>query len=150
MNIEKRTSLLAVTAAIALSFASTTALAKNNIDSVKAAEKAWYAALMNADGAGLEKLLDKDFAYQHPSGNTYSKAEVVTTFSSKRITVTKIGDVSLKFRDYGSTVVAYGVNPIEGMLDGKPYAGNIRFVDVWRMRNGAWKLAHRNSQILAQ
>jgi ketosteroid isomerase-like protein len=148
MNISRRTALAAIAIAATTFGGLNSAQAKDKLAGVRAAEAAWYAALMNADGPKLKSILSEDFAYQHPSGNTYSKKEVVETFASKRITVSKLGDVNLKFRDYGSTVVAYGSNPIEGMLDGKPYQGNIRFVDVWRQVNGRWVMVHRNSQIL--
>ncbi|MFC3002685.1 nuclear transport factor 2 family protein [Falsiroseomonas tokyonensis] len=34
------------------------------------------------------------------------------------------------------------------MLAGQPYAGTMRFVNVWRNEGAGWRIVHRNSEIL--
>jgi ketosteroid isomerase-like protein len=121
---------------------------QSDLSTVQAAETEWYEALMAASGPRLERLLAGEFTYQHPTGNTYNKAEIVNTFATRAITVTKIGPVDRTVRDYGQTAVVFGSNHIEGVLSGQNYAGTIRFVNVWRNMNGTWQIVHRNSEIL--
>ncbi len=117
--------------------------------SVAAAEQEWYDALVAADGKRLDALIGDDFAYQHPTGNTYNKADFIKEFVSRNVTITSLGAVERKVRDFGPTVVVYGANPIGGMLAGQAYAGTIRWVNVWRQGPDGWRIVHRNSEILA-
>jgi ketosteroid isomerase-like protein len=133
---------------VALGATALPARADNVPPAVEAAETEWYAALMAADGARIDKLLDKDFHYQHPTGNTYDEKQIIDLFASKQVTVSKIGPVERSYRVLDETVIAFGSNQIEGMLNGQAYAGTIRFVDVWQNQAGAWQLIHRNSEIL--
>jgi ketosteroid isomerase-like protein len=117
-------------------------------EQIRPLETLWLESLMKADGPALERLLSPQFAYQHPSGNTYSKAEVMDAFVSKRITVTKYGPISLRFHNLGNIVISYGEHTISGVLDGGPYAGKMRFVNTWSRRsNGEWVLVHRMSEL---
>jgi ketosteroid isomerase-like protein len=115
---------------------------------IEAAEAEWYAALMAASGPRLDALIADDFAYQHPTGTTYAKAAFIAEFTSGNVTVARIGAVERRLRDYGQTVIVSGSNPIEGMLAGRPYAGTMRFVNVWRNEGAGWRIVHRNSEIL--
>ncbi|MBC8051152.1 MAG: nuclear transport factor 2 family protein [Chitinophagales bacterium] len=95
-------------------------------------------------------IIAEEFNYQHTTGNTYTKPEIMDIFTSGKITVTFWGPLSIDIKDYGDTVISYGVSPAEGALGGAKYAGKLRFVDVWR-RTGpgaAWRLTHRNSELL--
>jgi ketosteroid isomerase-like protein len=141
---------IAVSALAALLLSSSLAYSQSAPATVQAAEQEWYDALVAASGPRLNALIADDFAYQHPTGNTYDKADFVAQFTSKNVTVTKLGAVDRSVRDFGPTVVVYGSNAIEGMLGGQPYAGTIRWVNVWRNQNGGWRIVHRNSEILPQ
>lgn len=116
---------------------------------IQAVETAWYDDLKAADGKALDRLLAGEFTYLHPTGNTYDKATVIDMFASKKVTVANVGPVTRSCHNFGPTVIAYGASSIDGMLAGQPYAGTMRYVDVWHQDNGAWKLVHRNSEILA-
>lgn len=124
------------------------AAAAQPLATVQAAETEWYEALMAASGSRLERMISADFAYQHPTGKTYNKADFIREFTSANVTVSRIGSVERAVRDFGETVVVYGSNPIAGRLAGQPYAGTIRFVNVWRKAGDEWRIVHRNSQIL--
>lgn len=141
-----RRSLLAA-AALALALPAS-ALAQAPMATIQAAEAEWYAALMAASGPRLEAIIADDFAYQHPTGNTYGKAAFIREFTSGNVTVARIGEVERRVRDHGQTVIVSGSNPIEGMLAGQAYAGTMRFVNVWRNEGAGWRIVHRNSEIL--
>lgn len=140
---------LLLAAALVAGFASLAPAAFSAPATVEAAEKEWYDALIAADGPRLEALIGDDFAYQHPTGNTYGKAAFIAEFVSRNVTIDQLGAVERKVCDYGPTVVVYGANPIAGMLSGQRYAGTIRWVNIWRQDGAGWRIVHRNSQILA-
>lgn len=140
---------LLLAAALSAGFASLALPAFSASATVEAAEKEWYDALVAADGARLEALISDDFAYQHPTGNTYGKAAFIAEFVSRNVTIDQLGAFERKVRDYGPTVVVYGSNPIGGMLSGQRYAGTIRWVNIWRQDATGWRIVHRNSELLA-
>lgn len=115
---------------------------------VDAAETEWYDALMAADGTRLDTLLADEFTYQHPTGNTYPKSELIAQFTSGNVTVETLGEVERTVRDMGEVFVVHGSNPIGGMLGGQPYEGLIRWVNVWQDTDDGFRLVHRNSEIL--
>jgi ketosteroid isomerase-like protein len=145
--MNSRRTLLSLVTVIALSPSAVLAQLNRTIAD---AETEWYAALMAADGARLDALIADEFAYQHPSGRTYAKADFIREFTSKNVTVASIGAVRAATRDYGQTVIVYGDNPIAGMLAGQAYGGSIRFVNVWRQTDRGWRIVHRNSELLPQ
>jgi ketosteroid isomerase-like protein len=138
----------AAVAAAVLAAAVPAAAAAETPGGVLAAEAEWYAALSEASRPRMDALIADDFAYQHPTGATYGKAEFVELFASRTVTVDTVGAADRTVRDHGPVAVVYGSNPIGGVLAGTPYAGTMRFVNVWRNDGGTWRLVHRNSELL--
>jgi ketosteroid isomerase-like protein len=122
--------------------------ARAQTDAVLRAETAFLAALRAADGDAIAQLLADEFVYQHVTGNDYSKADIVRIFATREITVDDIGPIDVTIRDYGEVALSFGSVRIAGALGGTRYAGRLRFVDLWRRDGGAWRLVHRNSQLL--
>lgn len=115
---------------------------------IRAAEAAFIAALRAADGPAIARILADEFVYQHVTGNDYAKADIVRIFATGAITVTEAGPVETTVRDYGGTALSFGSVRLAGTLGGTPYAGRLRFANLWRREAGAWLLVHRNSELL--
>jgi ketosteroid isomerase-like protein len=116
---------------------------------VLAAEERFASALASRSAQQMTQVMSTDFLYQHVTGNTYTRDDIVRIFGSGEITVTKAGPLKAELRDYGNTVITHGTRWFEGELKGQPYAGNLRFVDVWHKgADGRWLLTHRNSELL--
>lgn len=113
------------------------------------AEEQFAQALASRSEPAMTAVMSTDFVYQHVTGNTYTRADIVRIFGGGEITVSKTGPLRTELRDYGNTVVSHGTRWLEGELNGQPYAGNLRFVNVWhRAPDGRWQLTHRNSELL--
>jgi ketosteroid isomerase-like protein len=113
------------------------------------AEEQFAQALATRSRTAMTAVLSPDFLYQHVTGNTYTRDDIVRLFGGGEITVRKAGPLQAALRDYGSTVVTHGTRWFEGELQGQPYAGTLRFVNVWhRDADGRWRLTHRNSELL--
>jgi len=137
-----------VLVAVALAALSAAALADTRSEVLRAEEQ-FAQALATRSSPAMRAVMSADFLYQHVSGNTYTRDDIVRLFGSGEITVTKAGPLKADLRDYGSTVVSHGTRWLEGELKGQPYAGNLRFVNVWhRGSDGRWLLTHRNSELL--
>ncbi len=135
-------------ALMTLIVAMTPAMADTRSD-IFAAEETFASALASRSPQAMTQVLSEDFLYQHVTGNTFTRADIVRIFGSGEITVTKAGPLKAELRDYGDTVISYGTRWFEGELKGQPYAGTLRFVNVWHKRpDGRWVLTHRNSQLL--
>ena len=118
-------------------------------DDIRRAEEAFARAVAAGSAAELQRLLADDFLYQHTTGKTYTRADIVRLFGNREITVTSWGPLDMQLRDYGDTVITHGSRRIAGMLGATAYAGSLRFVDVWRRQpDGSWRLVHRNSELL--
>lgn len=142
--------LRSFTSILSMVFAlSSAALADTNAE-INAAEMRFWNAVKSGSKVELDLILADTFNYQHTTGNTYNKSEIIDTFTSGKITVTSWGPLVITLKDYGDTVVSYGVAPVAGALAGANYSGQLRFVDVWHRSsaNAAWRLTHRNSELL--
>ncbi len=116
---------------------------------VLAAEERFASALSTRSATAMTEVMSPDFLYQHVTGNTYTRADIVRIFGSGEITVRKAGPLRAELRDYGRTVVTHGTRWLEGELKGQPYAGTLRFVNVWHQgSDGRWQLTHRNSELI--
>jgi len=134
--------------ATALSLSSIEARADTRSD-VLAAEERFASALAARSPHAMTEIMSPDFLYQHVTGNTYTRADIVRIFGGGEITVNKTGPLIAELRDYGNTVITYGTRWLEGELKGQQYAGKLRFVNVWHKGgDGRWQLTHRNSQLV--
>lgn len=116
---------------------------------VLAAEERFASALASRSVPAMTQVMSADFLYQHVTGNTFTRDDIVRIFGSGEITVSKAGALKAELRDYGDTVISHGTRWFEGELKGQPYAGNLRFVNVWhKAPDGRWLLTHRNSELL--
>jgi ketosteroid isomerase-like protein len=80
---------------------------------------------------------------------TRTRARTSRIFGGGEITVRKAGPLQASLRDFGDTVVTHGTRWFEGEAKDQPYAGTLRFVNVWhRNSQGRWQLTHRNSELL--
>lgn len=146
----KRLNLRVATAAAltTLLVAVTSAQADTRSD-ILAAEESFATALASRSPQAMTQVMSEDFLYQHVTGSTFTRADIVRIFGSGEITVTKAGPLKAELRDYGDTVISFGTRWFEGELRGQAYAGNLRFVNVWhKSADGRWLLTHRNSELL--
>ena len=96
----------------------------------------------------MDAMLTDDFVYQHGSGQNFSKRQYAEYLSNGEITVESLGNLNIDVRDYGDVAVTYGGSNMTGFIFGSPYDGYLRFVNVWVRDGGAWRLQHRNSELL--
>ncbi|MFN7925007.1 MAG: nuclear transport factor 2 family protein [Bryobacteraceae bacterium] len=116
------------------------------LDGLKAAEKAWGAATAKADEAALGKILAEDLAYTHSTGDTDTKAVFIANMKTGVRKYHKVDHESIDARVYGNTGVTMCTARIETSSKGAaPAPAHLRFVHVWVLDKGQWKLAVHQS-----
>jgi ketosteroid isomerase-like protein len=88
----------------------------------------------------LATLLDEDFVITFEDGTTLSKTGYVSFMASPadRIDVAEMSD--LKIRVHGTTAVVTGIYHERGDTKSEAYDYHDRFTDVWKKKNGRWRL----------
>jgi ketosteroid isomerase-like protein len=137
-----RTALLALAAAGAAA-----AGQPRTVAGALAAEDAWVAALTHRDVAALADLLDPDFADSAWNGALYRRQAILDALPHRPSANILLSD--LDARVFGDTAVVRGVNTVR-KPDGQVEA-RIRFTDVFRYRDGAWRaISAQETPILAK
>lgn len=128
-------------------FASSGSLADTKSE-IEAQEAALYDAFLRADADTMREIFAEDFLYQHGSGIDFDETSFSALIEDGTAVVTRAETPSLSLKDFGSTVVSSGASQVEGLIGGDPFAGTLRFVNVWHREAGKWYLHHRNSEFI--
>lgn len=102
-------------------------------------EKDWTDAMMRKDTAWLERNLASDFSSVHPvTGALQTKAQDIAEITAMTFNSMEMSDLTTRVE--GDTAVVTGVGTARGVdKDGKPFAGKVRFTDVFVKRDGRWQ-----------
>jgi ketosteroid isomerase-like protein len=133
-----RAVLVVVAAVVAVStgFAQDpTAAAKD----IRAIERQWNEARVEADVATLDRILAPDWTVTHGDGTINTKAEYLADLKSgARQFSADVKEDDLTVRVYGDTAVASGLSDSTVTYNGKPSGGALRFTRVYVRRDGRW------------
>jgi hypothetical protein len=87
--------------------------------------------------APLDRILDDTFVNVTSEGRFLTKAKVlaeVKVSSNQFVTTSE----SMIVRLHGDTAVATGIRKTTGLVRGRPFARQERFLDTWLYKNGSW------------
>lgn len=85
-------------------------------------------------------LLDDNLVITFEDGNTYGKTGYTSYAASTSIRVDVVEMSDLKIRMHGDTAVLTGSYHERGESKSQPYEYRDRFTDVWKKKDGKWKL----------
>ncbi len=111
-------------------------------------EASFYKAFIEVDMETMADILADEFLYQHGSGQDFDEAAFLGLVSGEAVVVTRADVPDLRILDFGDTVVTSGASRVEGRIGPDPFGGQLRFVNVWHLEDGTWRLHHRNSQFV--
>ena len=109
-------------------------------DAVRRADDARVAAILAADGAGLDRALSNDLHYVHGSGKTDTKASYVQSFVTHATVYDSYSYPERKFQSVAPGVVLMTGRSLIQSRTGGGISHDINFLAVWREENGVWKL----------
>ncbi len=117
-------------------------------EQVKTLQAQFTQAFLRSDTAFLEKYFADDYTAIHGDGKLSTKAEEIDEFKSGAIKYDSINVREAKIRTYGDTAVVNSLFSVKGMINGKPFSGDVRNIRVWVKHKGDWKIvAFQNTRV---
>lgn len=122
--------------------------ADKSADAVKAAEKAWAVATVAGNEATLKQILADDLTYTHSTGETDTKAVFIDNLKGAR-KYHKVNHESMDVRLYGNTAVLTATAQVEtSQKGGSVNPAHLRFIHLWVLQNGRWRMvAHQSLRL---
>ncbi len=115
---------------------------------VREAEKAWASAVMRADAAALEQILDDQLIYAHSTGVIESKAEYLDRLRRGAQKYDLIEHRRLTVKLHGAAAVAHSEVRMTGRSNQEPFDNRLMMLHLWIRRDGRWRLAaHQTTQL---
>jgi len=102
-------------------------------------ERRWNAAFHNGDVKFIESILDDGFIATYENGDRADKAKELSQAASfnQQIDASALDDFTIKI--YGNTAVVLFTLHLLGPVQGKQVEITYRYIDVWVLRDGAWR-----------
>jgi ketosteroid isomerase-like protein len=99
-------------------------------------------AQIHSDRAGLEKALADDWVLANSGGKTQTKQEFIAESVAPGSSVEPYTVQDETIRVWGDGATLAGLVDFKGKSEGKPYQVRMRFVDVWRKKDGRWQVVY--------
>lgn len=93
----------------------------------------------------LRNILDARCLYVHSNGWTQSATEVITDMQSGKLRYQQINWSDVQARQFESMVIVTGKGKFEGNMQGKSFAAQLAFTEVYVKRKASWKLVSRHA-----
>ena len=107
---------------------------------VRAAELARFKAMTAGDYAELGRLLGDDLIYTHSNALVDTKASYVESMTSGNLKYQSIEPRDMKVRVYGTTAIITAGAAITSISKGQTQNNQLRYTDVWVLRDGRWQM----------
>ena len=99
-------------------------------------------AFLEADVAGLERVLTPDFTLTLSNGEVSTRADEINELQSKKVHYDVFENYDMLARLYGNDMaVVLGKTRVMGTADGKSFDHVVQFTDTLIKRDGRWQLA---------
>jgi ketosteroid isomerase-like protein len=107
-----------------------------------AADRQFFAALIAADTAALERLLAEDFMLiDVMTGSEVPRAALLDVVGSGQLAFEAIDPAEVWCRRYGATAVVTGRTRMAGRYAGAPFAAASRYTHVYvEQAGGTWRM----------
>ena len=107
---------------------------------VRAAELARFKAMTDGDFASLGKLLGDELIYTHSNALVDTKASYIESMTSGALKYQSVEPREMKIRVYGTTAVIIAAAAVTSVSKGQTANNQLRYTDVWVLRDGRWQM----------
>jgi ketosteroid isomerase-like protein len=115
---------------------------------IEAAEKAWVKAILERDGAALERVLADDLIYAHASGVLDTKRSYIDKIMSGRQKYASLTQHHMIAREAGGSVLTHCWTHVTGVNPAGPFDDKVMTMHVWVKGAGGWRLAaHQTTKV---
>ena len=117
-------------------------------DEIRAAEKAWAAAVKGRDYAALEKIFTPGLIYAHSGGAIEDKQTYIGRLRSGAQRYDSLTHESTKVALYGDSAVAHSMVRVTGSNNSGPFNDHVMMLHLWVKQGGSWRLAaHQTTKV---
>jgi len=148
-----RMSIRLAVLALAGALLSSSVLAEPTADAaeaVKQAELARFRAMTTNDLPALEASLGDDLIYTHSSASVDTKASYVGSIRSGALKYVSVEPSEMKVRVYGTTAVITAMAKVTSISNGQTMNNQLRYTDIWVLRDGRWQMVGWQSTRMPQ
>lgn len=104
---------------------------------------------VDADLAGLERVLTADFTLTLSNGEVSTRADEMNELRTGKVHYNVFENYDMLARLYGNnTAVVLGKTHVKGKSDGKPFEHVVQFTDTLIKRDGQWQVAASHVSLL--
>jgi ketosteroid isomerase-like protein len=101
-------------------------------------ERRWNAAFYQKDAAFIESILADDFVATYDDGSRGDKAKELALAAAFDRRVESAVPDEFTVKEYGDTAVVRFTLRVVGIRQGQRAETNLRYTDVWVLREGRW------------
>ena len=101
-------------------------------------QRRWVEALIRADTASLETILEDAYVDTDESGSRFDKPAILAALKSGDLKLDSITLLETEVYRYGNSAVLIGASAQIGSFQGKPIAPKILFTATLILRNRKW------------
>lgn len=100
----------------------------------------WDKAIIRKDRAAIAGNMADDFRQIDGAGNIENKTTFVEGLVDPDLTIDPYTIDDFDVRLYGEVALLSGRTHMTGNYQGRPFASHYRYIDVYVLRDGAWKI----------
>lgn len=112
----------------------------NATDAVTAREHALIAAMLAADVAALDDLIDPRCVFTGPDGTVIDKEADLAGYRAGDLALTGFDLSEHTVHDLGGMVVSTSKASLSGAWRGEPFGGRFAYTRVWTRTDGTWRV----------
>ena len=114
-------------------------------------ERRWNAAFYQKDAAFIETILGDDFVATYDDGSRGDKAKELALAAAFDRRVESAVPDDFMVKEYGDTAVVRFTLRVVGIRQGQRAETNLRYTDVWVLRDGRWLcVSSHSTQVRAE
>lgn len=107
-----------------------------------AAAEAYESAQIAGDAAMLERLIADDYVLVGSDGARQDKAELIAFWTADGFDPAPVTVTEPVEHFWSDGAALGGTVTLSGMQGGAPFSVTIRYVDVWALRDGEWRVIY--------
>ncbi|HSU37845.1 MAG TPA: nuclear transport factor 2 family protein [Propionibacteriaceae bacterium] len=121
----------------------------NHESLLRSAERRLQLAQLRSDVAELDALVDERLIFTGPDGRLYGKQDDLDVHGQGRQVMSKVEQHDLRVIVAGQLGVTCFYGRLEGVLDGEPFAAQLRYTRTWVFdEDRGWQLVAGHASIV--
>lgn len=105
---------------------------------ILALENAWNNAEKAGNAVALSLILDDAMVYIDEDGSLLTRSQFLEHARQSAPRLLTLVTDAMSVHVYGQTALVAGTYRVTGVIRGKPFQREGRFVDTWVLKNGSW------------